>query len=188
VAIPASLGGAVRMNAGAHGRSMSEVLETIDLYSLTDAGRRSVPAEELAFAYRTSRVPRGTLVIGATVALSAGDPPAIRARMEEARAWRRATQPLAEPNCGSVFKNPEGDHAARLVEAAGAKGLEVGGASVSRKHSNFIVAGPGATASDVRRLIGEVQRRVHDHFGVSLETEVELVGGFDEDDEDHPSA
>jgi UDP-N-acetylmuramate dehydrogenase len=99
--------------------------------------------------------------------------------MDEARTWRRATQPLAEPNCGSVFKNPEGDHAARLVEAAGAKGLAVGGASVSTKHANFIVAGPGASAQDVRRLIRVVQERVEERFGVTLDPEVQLVGDFD---------
>jgi UDP-N-acetylmuramate dehydrogenase len=99
--------------------------------------------------------------------------------MDEARAWRRATQPLAEPNCGSVFKNPPGDHAARLVEAVGAKGMSVGGASVSTKHANFIVAAPGATADDVRRLIGVVQDLVERRFGVALEPEVQFVGDFD---------
>lgn len=180
VAIPASLGGAVRMNAGAHGHSMSEVVESIDLYSMVEVERSSLSAGEAGFRYRTSRFPRGTLVVGAAVALRPGDQVAIRAAMEQARAWRKATQPLAEPNCGSVFKNPEGDYAARLVEEAGAKGLSVGGASVSTKHSNFIVAGPGSTAGDVLALIAEVRRRVHDRFGLTLETEVELVGDFND--------
>jgi UDP-N-acetylmuramate dehydrogenase len=179
VAIPASFGGAVRMNAGAHGRSMSEVLDSVDLFSLDARTRITAPAEEAGFAYRTSRFPRGTLVIGATVALTPGDRTSIRVVMDEARAWRRATQPLAEPNCGSVFKNPPGEHAARLVEDSGSKGLSVGGATVSSKHANFIVAAPGASASDVVRLIGEVRRRVRERSGVELETEVELVGDFD---------
>ena len=98
--------------------------------------------------------------------------------MEEAREWRRRTQPLAEPNCGSVFKNPDGDHAARLVEAAGAKGLRVGGAHVSGKHANFIVADPGASSSDVWKLIEQVRALVESHAGVRLETEVELMGGI----------
>ena len=102
------------------------------------------------------------------------------ARMDEAREWRRRTQPLAEPNCGSVFMNPEGDHAARLIEAAGGKGLRVGGASVSRKHSNFIVAEPGAQAADVLALIHEIQRLVEDTAGITLEPEVKLIGAFDD--------
>ena len=114
------------------------------------------------------------------VRLEAGDPDEIRARMDEAREWRRRTQPLAEPNCGSVFTNPEGDHAARLIEAAGGKGLRVGGAAVSHKHSNFIVAEPGARASDVLVLIRDVQRLVEDSAGITLEPEVKLIGAFDD--------
>jgi UDP-N-acetylmuramate dehydrogenase len=179
VAIPGSVGGAVRMNAGAHGGSMSEVLADVDLFSLERGSAASMAAEEAGFAYRSSRLPRGTLVIGATVALTPDDGAAIRSRMDEARAWRKDTQPLAEPNCGSVFKNPPGRHAARLVQDSGAKGLSVGGASVSSKHANFIVTGAGATAEDVVRLIELVRARVRERFGVELETEVQLVGDFD---------
>jgi UDP-N-acetylmuramate dehydrogenase len=117
--------------------------------------------------------------VGVELRLQPGDRAEIRARMDEARAWRRATQPLSEANCGSVFKNPPGDHAGRLVEAAGAKALSEGGATVSRKHANFIVTRPGATAGDVDRLIRRVQRMVEERFGVSLETEVHRVGEFD---------
>jgi UDP-N-acetylmuramate dehydrogenase len=179
VAIPASLGGAVRMNAGAHHRSMDEVLERVELYSLPRAGRIALVAAEAGLGYRRSSLPEGTLVVGAALALEQGDPAAIRIEMESARQWRRDTQPLAEPNCGSVFKNPPGDHAARLVEAVGGKGMTVGSASVSQKHANFIVARPGATASDVHRLIRSIRQRVEDHFGVPLELEVQLVGEFD---------
>jgi UDP-N-acetylmuramate dehydrogenase len=179
VAIPASLGGAVRMNAGAHRGSMDQVLERIELYSIADAGRSSVDADQAGFRYRESALPAGSVVVGATMALRPADPPDIRREMEEARAWRKATQPLAEPNCGSVFKNPVGDHAARLVEAAGAKGLAVGGATVSAKHANFIVARPGATATEVHQLIRLVQDRVEERFGVALEPEVQFIGEFD---------
>jgi UDP-N-acetylmuramate dehydrogenase len=179
VAIPASLGGAVRMNAGAHDRSMDEVLQRIELYSLPRPGRISLHPSEAGLAYRRSALPEGTLVVGATVALERGDSAAIRGEMESVRNWRRATQPLAEPNCGSVFKNPPGDHAARLVEAVGGKGMALGSASVSEKHANFIVARPGATATDVHRLIRLIRQRVEDHFGISLELEVQLVGDFD---------
>ncbi len=98
--------------------------------------------------------------------------------MDEARAWRRATQPLSEPNCGSVFTNPPGDHAARLIEAAGAKGRRVGGAAVSRKHANFIVTEQGARAADVVTLMEEIRAMVEAHDGVRLEPEVQLVGTF----------
>jgi UDP-N-acetylmuramate dehydrogenase len=176
VAIPASLGGAVKMNAGAHGRSMSEVIERVDVYSFARTARLSVSAEDAGFGYRRSSLPADGIVTGATAKLEIGEEEEIRARMDEARDWRRRTQPLAEPNCGSVFKNPDGDHAARLIEAAGAKGLRLGGAHVSEKHSNFIVADPGASSSDVWRLIQRVRALVESHAGVRLETEVELLG------------
>ena len=179
VAIPASLGGAVRMNAGAHRGSMDQVLEQVELYSLAQSGRAVLSSEDAGFDYRRSALPEASIVVAATVHLHAAEPPDIRGEMEKARAWRRATQPLAEPNCGSVFKNPPGDHAARLVEAVGGKGIAVGGAIVSEKHSNFIVARSGATAADVHQLIRLIQDRVAERFGVALETEVQLIGDFD---------
>ena len=178
VAIPASLGGAVKMNAGAHGRSMSEVVERIDIYSLPRGARDPLPAGEAGFGYRRSQLPAGGVVVAAAVRLEPGDEDPIRAQMEEAREWRRKTQPLAEANCGSVFTNPDGDHAARLIEAAGAKGLRLGGAQVSMKHANFIVADPGASSSDVWRLIERVRSLVESESGIRLETEVELMGAF----------
>jgi UDP-N-acetylmuramate dehydrogenase len=177
VAIPASLGGAVRMNAGAHGHAMNEVLEGIELFRVDPLeGREAIDAADAGLQYRRSALPVGTLVVGATVALHGGEPTAIRRLMDEARTWRRLTQPLADPNCGSVFKNPPGDHAARLIEAAGGKELSIGGASVSRKHANFIVAGAGATASDVLMLIDQLRSLVQRRFGITLEPEVQLVG------------
>jgi UDP-N-acetylmuramate dehydrogenase len=176
VAIPASLGGAVKMNAGAHGGSMSDVIERIEVYALAGTGRRSLSAADAGFAYRRSDLPRDHIVVGATATLAPGDEVEIRSRMEDARDWRRRTQPLAEPNCGSVFQNPAGDHAARLIEAAGMKGLRVGGARVSEKHANFIVADPGASASDVWHLIEQVRSRVESGSGIRLETEVDLMG------------
>ena len=164
------------MNAGAHGHSLDEVVEEVELFDIADERVRVVPVEDADFRYRDSGLPDRGVVIGATLRLQPGDREDIRQRMDEARAWRRATQPLAEPNCGSVFKNPPGDHAARLIEAAGAKGLSVGGARVSEKHANFIVAAPGASATDVHRLIVSLQERVRDRFGVDLEPEVRLVG------------
>jgi UDP-N-acetylmuramate dehydrogenase len=176
VAIPATLGGAVKMNAGAHGRSMSEVVERIEVFLLGGAARRTIPGSEAGFAYRRSAVPADGIVVGATVRLRPAEDPAIRALMDEAREWRRRTQPLAEPNCGSVFKNPDKDHAARLIEAAGGKGLRVGGARVSEKHANFIVADAGASAADVWGLIERVRDLVAAHAGVRLETEIQVIG------------
>jgi UDP-N-acetylmuramate dehydrogenase len=177
VAIPATVGGAVAMNAGAHGGQMADVCERIDLFELERGVRRTIDANEVGFAYRRSTLPREGVVVGTTLLLRSGDPGEIRAAMDEARAWRKATQPIAEPNCGSVFTNPPGDHAARLIEAAGLKGLRVGGAHVSMKHANFIVAGPGASASDVGTLIAQIRERVADHSGVMLEPEVKVIGG-----------
>jgi UDP-N-acetylmuramate dehydrogenase len=179
VAIPGSVGGAVRMNAGAHGRAMVDALEAIDLYSLLEARRTVLSADEARFEYRRSSLPPGSVIVGCRVLLRRADPGGIRRVMDEAREYRRATQPLAEPNCGSVFKNPPVDHAGRLVEAVGGKEMSVGGAAVSGKHANFIVTGSGATATDVRRLIGTIQDRVQDRFGVHLEPEVQFVGDFD---------
>jgi UDP-N-acetylmuramate dehydrogenase len=176
VAIPASLGGAIRMNAGAHEHAVDEVVESIEVIRIPDGTRHVVAGTDAGFGYRRTELPAGSVVTGATVALRAGRPAEIRELMDEARAWRRATQPLAEPNCGSVFKNPPGQHAARLVEEAGAKGLSMGGAVVSDKHANFIVARTGATSGDIRGLIDEVRRRVRDHSGIELETEVQYVG------------
>lgn len=176
VAIPATLGGAVRMNAGAHGRSMSEVVERLEVFLLGTAERRTIAGDEAGFAYRRSALPAAGVVVGASVRLRSAEEPAIRALMDEAREWRRRTQPLAEPNCGSVFKNPDGDHAARLIEAAGAKGMRIGGARISEKHANFIVADRGATAADVWELIERVRELVADEAGVRLEAEVQTIG------------
>ena len=180
VAIPATVGGAIRMNAGAHGREMAEVVRDVRVFHLRSGRPGTIAAGDAGFGYRRSGLPDDAVVTGGALHLEAGDPAAIRSLMEEAREWRRRTQPLAEPNCGSVFQNPPGDHAARLIDAAGGKGLRVGGAEVSRKHANFIVAGPVARAADVLALIREVQALVLRDQGVALEPEVKLIGAFDD--------
>jgi UDP-N-acetylmuramate dehydrogenase len=179
VAIPATLGGAVRMNAGAHAHSLDEVVEQVEVFLLGAGEARTIPAAQAGFVYRNSALPGDGVVVAAVLGLRPGEPGDIRAGMDEAREWRRRTQPLAEPNCGSVFKNPPGDHAARMIESLGLKGTAVGGAEVSTKHANFIVARPGARAADVVALIRTVQERIADRFGVRLEPEVHLVGNFD---------
>jgi UDP-N-acetylmuramate dehydrogenase len=177
VAIPASVGGAVKMNAGAHERSMSQVVSSVEVFGLADGRTHVLTAEEAGFDYRTSALGEATVVTSATATLEQGAAEQIRARMQDARDWRRRTQPLAEPNCGSLFKNPPGSHAARLIEEAGLKGFRVGGVAVSTKHANFMIAGTGAKASDARALIEHVQRVVSDRTGIGLEPEVQLIGG-----------
>ena len=179
VAIPASLGGAVKMNAGAHGAEVADVVESVDVFRLRAGVAEHVLAGDAGFRYRRSSLPGDGVVVAANVVLRPGDPTGIRARMHEAREWRRLTQPLAEPNCGSVFRNPAGDHAARLIEEAGAKGLSVGGASVSTKHANFVIAAEGTRAADVVTLIREVSDRVAGRTGVRLEPEVHVLGDLD---------
>jgi UDP-N-acetylmuramate dehydrogenase len=179
VAIPASFGGAIRMNAGAHGHEVAEAVESVDVFELALQTGRVMSAPEIGFRYRNSELPADAVVVAGTVRLASADTSQIRRLMEEAREWRRRTQPLAEPNCGSVFKNPPGDHAARLIEDAGGKALSVGGAAVSAKHANFIVAGEGTSASDVVELVRKLQDVVEARSGVRLEPEVHLVGRFD---------
>jgi len=178
VAIPGSFAGAIAMNAGAHGRELADVIESIDVFHLRAGAARRVPGAEAGFRYRGTSLPRDGVVTGARAKLEAADASEIRRRMDEAREWRRRAQPLAEPNCGSVFKNPPGEHAARLVDEAGGKGLSVGGASVSTKHANFIVTSEEASAADVVMLIRAVQELVSARFGIELELEVHLVGDF----------
>ena len=180
VAIPASVGGAVRMNAGAHGRSVGEVLDAVDVFRLDAGLRERIPASSLGFSYRSSDLPADALVVGAGFGLSRGDQAEIQAKLREAREWRRANQPLNLPNAGSVFKNPAGDAAGRIIEQVLGKGVAVGGARISEVHANFIVASPGATANDVYSLIRVIQRKVKEDTGVDLEPEVRIVGDFEE--------
>jgi UDP-N-acetylmuramate dehydrogenase len=153
------------------------VVESLTVFRMEQARVDTIERSELGFSYRHSGIPNGSVVIGASIRLSPDDDDVIRSKMDEAKEWRRRTQPLAEPNCGSVFTNPAGDHAARLIEAAGGKALSVNRAAVSQKHANFIVANPGATAADVRALIARVQEVVEASSGIRLATEVRLIGG-----------
>jgi UDP-N-acetylmuramate dehydrogenase len=175
VGIPGSVGGAVRMNAGGHGRDTSEVLVSARVYFLDEGHARELTTRDLELGYRRSALGPSAVAVSATLTGDADDPAACGARIDEVVRWRREHQPGGQ-NAGSVFTNPPGDAAGRLVEASGCKGLRIGGAVVSEKHANFFVAEPGATASDVEALIREVQRRVVAAFGVHLEPELHLVG------------
>jgi UDP-N-acetylmuramate dehydrogenase len=172
--VPGDVGGGIAMNAGAFGQQVSDTLQAIRI--VDRAGQVSdIPAAQLAMRYRHTALPAGAIVLEASFTLDAGDPESIREHMRRMRAQRSSTQPLAWPNCGSVFKNPEGDHAARLVEAAGLKGHAVGGARISEVHANFIVNDGSATSADVLALIERAKQEVKVRFGVELEPEVRIV-------------
>ncbi len=182
ISIPGSFGGAIWANAGAHDGEMAHVVRDVDVFDPLHGGRRSLRGDECGFAYRDSRFKRGTeVILAGTVELQRGDPAAISALVDRHQAHRRATQPLADQNAGSVFRNPEGDHAGRLIEAAGLKGHRIGTAQVSTLHANFIVTDRGRTrAADVRALGDHVRATVADRFGVELRYEIEFVGDWPE--------
>ena len=176
--IPGTVGGGVVQNAGAHGGSMAQVLTNIDILDEQNT-KRSIPASELELDYRSSifkkRDCRAWVILLVEINLRRGDPAELRASIAAYNDRRRARQP-AEASCGSVFKNPPGDYAGRLIEAAGLKGQRVGGAEISPLHANFIVNKGGATAADVMTLIDQARRAVCAEFDVGLELEIELIG------------
>jgi UDP-N-acetylmuramate dehydrogenase len=187
LAIPGTVGGAVWANAGAHDADMAGVLESARVLS-ADGTEAIVPAGELGLSYRDSRFKRADhdgevdaprdVVVDATFRLSPADPDVIKARLDDIRRWRQAHQPLGLPSAGSVFRNPPGDSAGRLIEAAGLKGLRIGGAVVSEKHANFIVNDQKARAADVRRLADRVRAEVRARHDVDLAFEIEFVGDW----------
>lgn len=174
--IPGSLGGGVYMNAGAYGGELRDVLTEVTF--LDEAGEyRTLPADELSLSYRHSIFEDrpGTVIVGAVLTPTPGDPAAIRAAMEDYMSRRREKQPLEYGSAGSTFKRPVGNYASALVDQCGLKGLSVGGAEVSRKHAGFIINRGGATAADVRELIAEVQRIVREKTGYTLECEIKYI-------------
>ena len=181
VGVPGSVGGAVRMNAGGHGSDIAATLRRVRVLDLTAGEHGAVQdldAGALALGYRSSTVAPHQVVIGAEFVLQPGDRVRSEAEIAEIVRWRREHQPGGQ-NAGSVFTNPPGDSAGRLIDAAGLKGFRVGTAHVSEKHANFFQADDGGSADDVVALIAEVQRRVEAEFGVRLRPEVRMVG-FDE--------
>lgn len=173
--VPGSIGGAVRMNAGVPDADMADALVQVRLVDLRTGDDRVVPAADLHLGYRTSSVAAHQVVAWADLELQPGDPELARAAIKEKTQWRRDHQPGGR-NAGSVFTNPPGDSAGRLIEAAGCKGLRIGSAEVSEKHANFILADEGGRAADVWELMAEVRRRVHEHAGIDLHPETHLVG------------
>lgn len=176
IGIPGSVGGALQTNAGiGDGRCIGDLVVDVDVIR---AGQRvTVARDDLWFDYRTSSLREaGDLVLGARLALTPRPRSEVEAEMRRLLAARQASQPTSEPNAGSVFRNPPGDYAGRLIEAAGGKGMRIGGAQVSMLHANFIVQDGTATAADVVALMTEIQARVRDQFGVILTPEVEWWG------------
>jgi UDP-N-acetylmuramate dehydrogenase len=187
LAIPGSVGGAVWANAGAHGGDVRGVLEHA-LVVGADGEERALGPDQLGMAYRETALKRGwpgrpDVVLEATFALEPADSDTITERLADIRRWRQEHQPIGQKSAGSVFRNPEGDSAGRLIDELGLKGQTVGGAMVSPKHANFIVNTGDATASDVRELAELVRESVRRERGIELEYEVEFVGRWDQAEE-----
>ena len=178
VGVPGSIGGAIRMNAGGHGSDMRQVVRRVDIADLATGEKGRLAVEDLRLGYRCSLLASTQVVVEVELLLHPGDRRHEERLIREVVRWRRRHQP-GGANTGSVFRNPPGDFAGRLAEAAGCKGLRIGSASVSEIHANFIQADPGGTAADVLSLMREVARRVEGHSGVRLQPETRLAG-FDE--------
>lgn len=173
--IPGTVGGFVRMNGGAYGREVSDVLVDCDVV-MPGGECHTMPASDLQYSYRHSALPPGAIVVGARFRGTPGDPSAIGAEMDRIAAARETSQPLRTKTGGSTFKNPPGDKAWQLVDAAGCRGLEIGGAQVSEKHTNFLINTGSATSADIEGLGEEVKRRVYANSGIMLEWEIQRVG------------
>jgi UDP-N-acetylmuramate dehydrogenase len=174
--IPGTIGGAVTMNAGAYGPEMKDVLEYAVVMN-TNGEIFRLTNKEMEFSYRHSTIQTNNyIVLAAAFRLETGNPVDIKKRMDELNARRSDKQPLEFPSAGSTFKRPEGHFAAKLIEDCGLKGMQIGGAMISEKHSGFVINYDNSTAADILTLISEVQRLVFEKFGITLETEVKILG------------
>lgn len=179
--IPGTIGGALVMNAGAYGGEMKDVVRSVKVM-LRDGGFREYTNEEMQFGYRRSRIAgEQSIVLEAVLELQKGDPERIQARMDELKEQRLSKQPLEYASAGSTFKRPEGYFAGKLIQDAGLRGFRIGDAQVSEKHCGFVINRGNASASEIAKLIREVQRRVYETSGVRLETEVKFLGWQQED-------
>jgi UDP-N-acetylmuramate dehydrogenase len=175
IGVPGTIGGAVRMNAGAYGREAKDVIVAVEALDLAGAAHRLAPAD-LKFFYRGSAMPEGWIVTGATLEGEAGDPAAVMRRVAEIKASREATQPTSARTGGSTFANPPGGRAWELIDRAGCRGLKIGGAQVSEMHTNFLINTGDATAADIEALGEEIRRRVAETSGIRLEWEIRRIG------------
>lgn len=177
VGIPGTVGAAVALNAGAHGGDMGQIVKRMTYYS-RDCRLNTAGADRLTFSYRRCQLPAGAVILEAQLGLTPASAAVIKSQMETNWRRRKTSQPLDLPNAGSMFKNPEGDFAGRLIEEAGCKGRQIGGAQVSNKHANFFVNTGNATAADFCRLMVEVVDAVKDFAGVELEPEIRMIGDW----------
>jgi len=177
VGIPGTLGGALAMNAGSREAWIGDIVESVTLFA-PGRGLVSLRGAEVAWGYRRTDLPARGIIVEASLALQSGDRDQIRRTMEASLRRRKRTQPLGVPNAGSVFVNPEGESAGRLIEQLGLKGHTVGGAQVSEVHANFVVNTGSATAADVIELVGEVRQSVEDAYGIELRPEIRFLGSF----------
>ena len=173
--IPGTVGGFVRMNGGAYGGEVKDILRDCDVV-MRDGSSATLSVDELHYSYRHSELPDGAIVVAARFVGHPGDPDAIQAEMDRISASREASQPLRSKTGGSTFKNPDGHKAWQLVDAAGCRGLQIGGAQVSEKHTNFLINIGDATSADIEALGEEVRTRVKAHSGVNLTWEIQRVG------------
>lgn len=171
-AVPGTMGGGVRMNAGAHGADMSDALVSARVLDPAVGHLEDWDPARLALGYRHSALPVGAIVTSVLLELTPADPVTVLAEIDAIRSWRREHQPLNRPSCGSVFTNPPGASAGELIDRSGLKGTRIGGAEVSTTHANFIVTSPGVCSADVEALIALIIERVLDETGVVLEAEV----------------
>ncbi|MBW1996595.1 MAG: UDP-N-acetylmuramate dehydrogenase [Deltaproteobacteria bacterium] len=173
--IPGTVGGAIAMNAGAFGSEIGPLVREISVV-VPGGETKTMRAPELKFSYRSLSLPGGTVIAQALIGVRKDEPERIGSRISENLARRKKTQPVEYPSCGSVFKNPPGDFAGRLIEQAGLKGSRVGGAMISPKHANFIVNTGGATAKDFVQLMDLARREVRKRIGVELDPEIRIIG------------
>lgn len=178
--IPGTVGGFVKMNGGAYGREVRDILVEADVV-LRSGERVTMPLSELGYTYRHSTLPESCVVVGATFRGTPGEPAIIGKEMDRIASERESSQPLRSKTGGSTFKNPAGHKAWQLVDEAGCRGLKVGGAQVSEKHTNFLLNLGDATSADIEALGEEVRRRVKARTGIELEWEIQRVGVFADD-------
>jgi UDP-N-acetylmuramate dehydrogenase len=179
VGIPGTLGGALAMNAGSRDEWIGAIVESVTLF-VPGTGLTSLRGTEIPWAYRTSGLAARGIICEASLRVQPGERDKIRRVMEASLNRRKKSQPLGKPSAGSVFVNPPSDSAGRLIEAAGLKGLRIGGAQVSEVHANFIVNAGGASATDVVALVRLIRETIEDRYGVELKPEIRFLGSFDE--------
>ncbi len=178
VGIPGTVGGAVRQNAGGHGSETREWLQSVEVVSVVDGRTASLVPDDLDMSYRHTNVRSDQIVTAATFRCRPGDVERGRELIATIVRWRKEHQPPAMYNAGSVFRNPSGDSAGRIIDSIGLKGFSVGGVRVSEKHANFFVADPDATAADLHRLVERIADIVDEETGVRLQPEIQFIGEF----------